>query len=480
MAILVPLLIIIAIILGVGFYFDPKRRGPGRLPPIYGSIPIWGSMVEFSKDTLGTVKRAHEKLGDCFTLHLAGFNMTFLVGIEAQTAFFKASDEELSQREAYRFTTPVFGEGVVFDSPTGVMYEQMKFIKSGLVIAQLRKHVNVIEAETRVFLDGLGKSGEIDMLNEMNRLTILTASASLLGDEIRHNPDVAAKFADYYHDLEGGLNPIAFLFPNFPMEKHRIRDRARIAISELFMDIIKKRRAMPESERKDRDDMIQVLMDSEYKEGGAPDDKNITGLLIALLFAGQHTSGITSSWTGFFLLQNPKWMQACIQEQKEIVEQDGRAINFDTLRKSVKLEACVREALRMYPPLIMLMRKVKKAFEYKGMTVPEGDFVCVAPAYSMRLPEIYSNPNTFDPSRFERGEDKDLPYAYIAFGGGRHGCPGENFGITQIKTVWTVLLREYELEMGDQGFPRPDYESMVVGPAHPCKIKFRKRDVPLC
>jgi len=479
MALWIPFVTIFLLILAVGFYFDPKRRAPGRLPPIYGSIPLWGSMVQFSKNSLGTVKKAHEKLGDCFTLHLAGFNMTFLIGPEAQNAFFKATDDELSQREAYRFTAPVFGPGVVFDSPTSVMYEQMKFVKSGLVVNQLRKHVSVIETESRSFFDNWGKSGEVDMLNQMNRLTILTASSCLLGDEIRQNPKIASEFADLYHDLEGGLNPVAFLFPNFPMEKHRIRDRARIAISKHFMDLIKNRRSLPESEQKEKEDMLQILMDSSYKEGGALDDANITGLLIALLFAGQHTSGITSSWTGFFLLQNPKWMEVLIAEQKEVISKHGHEINFDTLKESVQLENCIREALRLYPPLIMLMRKVKKSFDYKGMNIPAGDFVCVAPAYAMRLPEMYSMPDTFDPTRYDRNEDKSQPYAYISFGGGRHGCPGENFAITQIKTVWTVILRTFELEMGDQGMPLPDYNTMVVGPEHPCMIKYRRRDVPL-
>jgi len=480
MALWTPLLIIGAIVLAVAYYFDPKRRAPGKvLPPIYGPIPLWGSMVQFSKDTLGTVKLAHEKLGDCFTLHLAGFNMTFLIGPEAQTAFFKASDDELSQKEAYRFTTPVFGKGVVFDSPASVMYEQMKFVKGGLVVNQLKKHVPIIERETRNFFEGWGKSGEIDMLQQMNRLTILTASTCLLGDEIRNNPKVAAEFADLYHDLEGGLNPIAFLFPNFPMEKHRIRDRAREQISALFLDLIKKRRQMSAEETRDKEDMVQILLESSYKEGGALDDVNICGLLIALLFAGQHTSGITSSWTGFFLLQNPKWMKELQEEQKEIISHHGHEINFDTLKKSVKLENCIREALRMYPPLIMLMRRVLKDVEYKGMTIPTGDFVCVTPAYAMRLEEMYTNPNTFDPTRYDRGEDKAQPYAYISFGGGRHGCPGENFAITQIKTVWTVLLREYDLELGPQGFPKPDYNTMVVGPEHPCIIKYTKKAVPL-
>jgi len=403
--------------------------------------------------------------------------MTYLIGPEAQTAFFKATDDELSQREAYRFVAPVFGPGVVFDSPTWMMYEQMKFVKSGLAANQLKKHVPIIEAEARDFFAKWGDSGKIEMLDQMNRLTILTASACLLGPEIRSDPKVASEFADLYHDLEGGLNPIAFFFPNFPMPKHWTRDRARVQISNLFMKLIKQRRSLPDSDK--RDDMLQVLLEATYKDGVTLDDKSITGLLIALLFAGQHTSGITSSWTGFFLLQNPEWMKQLIEEQKEIIKQDGHEITFETLRKEVKLENCIREALRMYPPLIMLMRKVKKTFQYKDLTIPEGDFVAVSPAYAMRLPEMYTNPNTYDPSRFDRGEDRQQPYAYISFGGGRHGCPGENFAITQIKTVWTVILRTYELEMGEGGMPVPDYQNMVVGPTQPAFIKYKKRTVPL-
>jgi len=358
------------------------------------------------------------------------------------------------------------------------MYEQMKFIKSGLVVNNLKKYVPIIEREAQIFFKKWGDSGEVDMLAQMNRLTILTASTCLLGDEIRKDPKVADEFADLYHDLEGGLNPIAFFFPNAPIKAHRVRDKAREQIAALFLTLIKKRRSLPDDERKD--DMLQVLMESSYKEGGALDDKSVCGLLIALLFAGQHTSGITSTWTGFFLLQNPKWMNEVVEEQKEIIKQDGHEITFETLRKSVKLENCIREALRMYPPLIMLMRKVKKSFQFQDMTIPAGDMVCVSPAYAMRLSSMYSNPNTFDPTRFDRGEDKNLPYAYISFGGGRHGCPGENFAMTQIKTVWAVLLRNFEFEFGPNGMPLPDYTTMVVGPKQPEDIiKYKRRPVPL-
>lgn len=59
--------------------------------------------------------------------------------------------------------------------------------------------------------------------------------------------------------------------------------------------------------------LLQVLIDSRYRNvygGRATTDNEIAGLLIALLFAGQHTSSVTSSWTGYRMLANPQWWKA--------------------------------------------------------------------------------------------------------------------------------------------------------------------------
>ena len=69
------------------------------------------------------------------------------------------------------------------------------------------------------------------------------------------------------------------------------------------------------------------------------------------------------------------------------------------------------------------------------------------------------------------------PFSFIGFGGGRHGCMGTNFAYLQIKTILSVILRNFEVELVDS-FPEPDYTSMVVAPK-PCRIHFRRRSAPL-
>ena len=69
------------------------------------------------------------------------------------------------------------------------------------------------------------------------------------------------------------------------------------------------------------------------------------------------------------------------------------------------------------------------------------------------------------------------PFSFIGFGGGRHGCMGTNFAYLQIKTILSVILRNFEVDLVDT-FPEPDYTSMVVAPK-PCRIHFRRRATPL-
>lgn len=453
------------------FVKDPRRRGK-NLPPIYSPVPLFGAMFEFGKNPIETLFKIHKQLGDIFTVHLVGSNMTYVIGPAAHDLFFKATDEELSPKEAYKFIIPVFGKNVVYDSPTAVMYEQLKFVKSGLVITSLRKHVALMEYEARTFLSEWKESGEVDFLEEMNKLTILTASRCLLGPEIRDNPKVASEFAALYHDLEGGLNPIAFFYPNLPLPAHFKRDKARVEIAELFGAIIKQRRQNPNNKN---EDMLQNLLESSYKSGEVLDDHAVVGILLGLLFAGQHTSGITATWTGFFLHTNKQYLKELLEEQEEITKEFGKQITFDSLKKSVKLENCVRETLRLLPPLIILMRKVMVPLEYKGYVVPPGDFLCVAPGVANRLGSVYTNPDSYDPHRFDRGEHTAQSYSFLSFGGGRHGCPGENFGILQIKTVWTVLLREFEFEIPGGKMPPVDYTNLVVGPKQPATIRYKRK-----
>ncbi|PHU17434.1 hypothetical protein BC332_13129 [Capsicum chinense] len=196
----------------------------------------------------------------------------------------------------------------------------------------------------------------------------------------------------YMMSKQGLINPL------FPMEY--------IAIMLLYILLIIEVMLRPSVASalvgKAENDMLQCFINLKYKDGRPITEGEITGLVIAALFTGQHTSFITSTWTGAYLLCNNKYMSAVVDEQKNLMKKYGNKVDHDILSE--------------------------KEVHY-------------------RLPHIYKDPDTYDPNRFAPGREEDKvaeAFSYISFGRGRYGCLGEPFAYLQIKAIWCHLLRNFE------------------------------------
>ena len=105
-----------------------------------------------------------------------------------------------------------------------------------------------------------------------------------------------------------------------------------------------------------------------------------------------------------------------MKEQKKILGEGmgSSELNFDAVGEMEYLQNCVKESLRMHPPLIMLMRMamkdVKTTHNGKTYTIPKGDIVITSPAVASRMDSVFKNPDKFEPERFMAGrEDKKFP-----------------------------------------------------------------------
>ncbi|KAL3621354.1 hypothetical protein CASFOL_036266 [Castilleja foliolosa] len=455
-------------------------RSNKRLPPTVNVWPILGGLIRFMKGPVVMLREEYPKLGGVFTLKLLNKNITFLIGPEVSAHFFKASESDLSQQEVYQFNVPTFGPGVVFDVDYTIRQEQFRFFTEALRVNKLKAYVDQMVMEAEDYFSKWGDSGEVDLKYELEHLIILTASRCLLGQEVRNKlfADVSALF----HDLDNGMLPISVIFPYLPIPAHRRRDQARKKLADIFADIIGSRKQTGKTEN----DLLQCFIDSKYKNGRQTTEAEVTGLLIAALFAGQHTSSITSTWTGAYLLANPKYMSAVIDEQRNVVKKHGNEVNYDVLSEMEVLYRCVKEALRLHPPLIMLLRSSHSDFsvttkEGKEYDIPKGHIVATSPAFANRLPHIFKDPDSYDPDRFSPGREEDKvagAFSYISFGGGRHGCLGEPFAYLQIKAIWSHLLRNFEMELVSP-FPEIDWNAMVVGVKGKVMVRYKRRALPL-
>ncbi|XP_068657585.1 obtusifoliol 14-alpha demethylase-like isoform X1 [Aristolochia californica] len=455
-----------------------NSRSGKRLPPSVKAWPVLGGLVRFMKGPIVMLREEYQKLGSVFSVQLVNRNITFFVGPEVSAHFFKAPESDLSQQEVYQFNVPTFGRGVVFDVDYSVRQEQFRFFTEALRVTKLKGYVDQMVVEAENYFSKWGESGEVDLKYELEHLIILTASRCLLGREVRDKlfDDVSALF----HDLDNGMLPISVIFPYLPIPAHRRRDRARKKLAEIFASIISSRKVSGKSEN----DMLQCFIDSKYKDGRPTSESEVTGLLIAALFAGQHTSSITSTWTGAYLLRHKEFLSAVLEEQKSLIKTHGGKVDHDILSEMDTLYRCIKEALRLHPPLILLLRQSHSDFtvktrEGKEYDVPKGHIVASSPAFANRLPYIYSNPDRYDPDRFAPGREEDKaagPFSYISFGGGRHGCLGEPFAYLQIKAIWTHLLRNFELELVSP-FPEIDWNAMVVGVKGKVMVRYKRRQL---
>lgn len=481
------LLVIVAVVIVAAVLFSLlKKKRPEGTPPIASvGVPVVGNYIEFAKNPVSFIEKCYKKYGNVYTVPMLHKNLTFLLGPEASAPFFQLPDDKMSQSEVYGFMTPVFGKGVVYDAESKRRVQQMQCVGQGLKSNRLKDYVPRIEKETLVYMKKWGTSGRMNLLEVLSEMTILTSSRCLHGDDVREN--LFAEVSRIYHDLDKGVTPLSFFFPYAPIEAHRKRDNARQEMINIFSKVIAKRRESGDTQDT-RSDILQMYIDFKYKEDGTGlTDENIVGLLIALLFAGQHTSSITSTWTTFLLLHNPRCLAEALKEQEEVFAEEIKAgkplagceLTFDKVAKMVYLDNCVKEALRMYPPLIMLMRMAMDDIEttHNGETflIPKGDIVITSPAVSSRIDTVFKNPDVFEPERFgaERNEHKP-PFAYLGFGGGRHQCLGQQFGILQVKTIVSLLLRNFKFEAVDKEVPEPDYQAMVVGPKNHLEVTYER------
>jgi sterol 14-demethylase len=448
-----------------------ENQAPERVPPsLTGALPLLGHILEFGKNPHEFMMRLRQKLGDVAEFKMFHQDMVLLTGDKASEAFYRAADETLDQGSAYKIMTPIFGHGVVFDAPIRKKNQQLQMLMPALRDKPMRTYSDIIVEEVENLIRNWGDAGEIDLLEFTKELTIYTSSHCLLGPEFRHELD--REFAEIYHDLEQGIKPIAYVFPNLPLPVFRRRDKARARLQGLVTEIMARRA----QERSDSPNVFQTLIDASYEDGSKLTPHEITGMLIATIFAGHHTSSGTTAWVLIELLRHPEWMNAVTEELDTLFGGQG-SVTFESLRQIPKLESVLKEVLRLHPPLIILMRKVLQDFSVEGFTIKAGKFVCAAPAITHRIASLFPDPESFDPDRYslERGEDKNL-YAWQAFGGGRHKCSGNAFALFQIKAIFCILLRRYEFELVDSPETyRDDYTKMVVEPASPCRVRYRRR-----
>ena len=284
-----------------------------------------------------------------------------------------------------------------------------------------------------------GKQGQIKLDAELRKLTLTVAVRIFLGSE---KTEEIAQVRDWFNTLMTKANS-AIVHWDVPFTKHGQGQAARRKIVEYVRQVIRDRQ-----QRGDLDearDVLGLFLHTVDEDGRKFTEMQIVNQAIGFLFAAHETTATLMSWLLFELGNRPEWREKLRAEYRGVV--GNGEIKLPHLRQLTQMTHVLKEGERLYPPAAEIIRGVTEDVEFGGYLIPAGWNVMVSTLFTHRLPEIYAEPDKFDPDRFAppREEDSKQPYSLIGFGGGAHSCIGVEFAKMEMKLILGILLDNYDL-----------------------------------
>ena len=217
------------------------------------------------------------------------------------------------------------------------------------------------------------------------------------------------------------------------------------------LGLIAKRRAMGSKP----DDLMQRLMDAKNPETGAQmSDEQLIDNLLTFYLAGHETTAKALTWTLYLLSRSPEWEARIVEEVRRVVGEGS--VTAAHIEKLVLTQQVVKESMRLYPPAPQFGRMAMKDCDFGPHHVKAGTQVMV-PIYAIqRHKKYWSNPDQFDPTRFEpEKEAKISRYNYMPFGAGPRICIGMAFAMMEATAILATLVRAAHFKASPNHNPEP-------------------------
>jgi cytochrome P450 len=169
-------------------------------------------------------------------------------------------------------------------------------------------------------------------------------------------------------------------------------------------------------------------------------DRELLHNVILFFIAGHETSSSALAMTLHMLEQNPDIQD---RARKEVVQVLGAKLlpDWEDIRNLTYLECCIKETLRLYPPAAFISRQLDRDSVIGGYFVPKDTFVTVPQWTIHRDPDLWADPDRYNPDRFLN--EKIDSYTWLPFSLGPRQCLGINFAMLELRIVLAFLLRKF-------------------------------------
>lgn len=435
------------------------------LKPVTGDagLPGLGHIIEIFRGGPEYALRLYRNHGPLFYAHNPGIPIVLALGPDAAQIILANRNRDFSQQGWVSILGPFFRRGVLlldFDEHTHHRrIIQQAFTRPKLV--SCTKQIDRI-ATTAIADDWVANSPRFLLYPAAKKLVLKIGVAVLMGRELETDSD---EFGNVERSL-AAISRAPGAFIRFPVPPFRwwAATRGRTLLEEYFAAAIPARRG------RDGTDIFTVLCNARDEAGHPLGDTDIVNHMIFLMFTAEPPAATITSMA-YWLAAHPDWQD---QVRDELSRLGGAPPKFEDLEKLETLEWAMNESLRLDTPLLVHFRRTVRDTELLGHYLPAGTDVGCWPSMNHRLPELWTEPQRFDPSRFAqpRAEHTRHRYAFTPFGGGAHKCIGMTFGQLEVKIVIYRVLQRFRLELPHPKYrARWDYSSLVPGDGMPIVLR---------
>jgi cytochrome P450 len=437
-------------------------------------------MNELRRNYLGTISRAAREIGGLARIVAGppGWRVTVYSVSSPQLAA-----EILGQPERYRKNAPGYRElrqsigDNMLTSQDEVWHRQRRFLAPIFThrrIAGSYARIMVDEAERLVSrLRVTAANGQtLDAYPEMIEVTSRVIGRILFGADVTRAIPQLQRFKLINDELlrrAVSPHPVPTWIPT-PANR-RLNARLK-AIRQFVDELIADRQANPTSGADE--DMLGLLLAARDADNASDrlTEAEVADQALLFLIAGQDTTALTLACTLLELARAPQWQSTVRDELKRVL--GGRPPTPEDLPDLPWTGRVVRETMRLYPPAHGMARNTRNDEVLNGYRIPAGSWVEVSPWGVHHSPEVWSDPETFDPRRF------DLPagqfpgghrYAWFPFGAGPRACIGMQLALLEVQIVLGAILQEFTVSTPLTSIPV--HAAITLQPTGPLPVRLR-------
>jgi len=445
---------------------SPIPTSPISLPPGLTAPPLW-QMYRWIVAPLDLMRHAAQQYGDCFTLQI-GQHLNRIVMVSHPDAL----QTLLTQDEGKLFDAPgdlnngilgpLFGNQSVIGL-SGDPHRRMRQLMMppfhgermrsyGQIMGQITTEVMeqwpvgqpflVQKAMQTISLRVILKA--VFGLAQGDRYQQLQQAVGNLLDEASTPRGVSFLYFKILRQDLGAWSP----WGNF------IRKRAQV--DRLIYAEIADRRSQPDSSRTD---ILSLLMAAQDEAGEGLTDEELRDELMTLLLAGHETTATALTWALYWIHSFPSVQEKLIQELATL----DRPLDPNVVQRLPYLSAVCSETLRIYPiAMLTFPRVVRSPVTLSGQTLSPGTIVLGSIYLTHQRPDLYPNPEQFNPDRFLHRQFS--PFEYLPFGGGARRCIGMAFAQFEMKVILSQILAHATLTLKNDRPVRPKRRGVTSAP----------------